>query len=58
MEAVTVNHFSISDLTTEEQQLLWSIQERKKQLILEIQELKRDIEDVTHELEGLDLVED
>ncbi|BFZ18128.1 hypothetical protein BsWGS_21168 [Bradybaena similaris] len=58
MEAASGNNFSLSDLTAEEQQLLWSIQERKKQLILEIQELKKEIEDVTNELEGLDLVED
>ncbi|XP_076458331.1 cytohesin-1-like isoform X1 [Babylonia areolata] len=53
MEAGSIG-FNIEDLTPEEQQLLHSIQEKKKQLLFEIQELRREIEDVTNELESMD----
>ncbi|RUS89724.1 hypothetical protein EGW08_002542 [Elysia chlorotica] len=56
METVqNTNSFNISDLTEEEQALLVTIQQTKQQLLLEIQELKREIEDVTNELVGMDM---
>ncbi|XP_076454326.1 cytohesin-3-like isoform X2 [Babylonia areolata] len=47
--------FSLDDLTEEEQELLHRIQEKKAQLVYEIQELKKEIEDITVELEGIDI---
>lgn len=49
------NNFNISDLTEEEQALLRTIQEKKQQLLFEIEELKKEIEDVTNELVGMDM---
>ncbi|KAK7112061.1 cytohesin-1-like isoform X2 [Littorina saxatilis] len=45
---------NLDDLTHDEQTLLRGIQEKKKQLLFEIEELKREIEDVTNELVTMD----
>lgn len=48
------NTFDLADLTPEEKELLASIRERKQQLLLEIQQLKDEIAEVTNEMEQID----
>lgn len=48
------NTFDLADLTSDEKDLLFSIRERKAQLLLEIQQLKDEIAEVTNEMEQID----
>lgn len=48
------NTFDLADLTPDEKKLLESIRDRKQQLLLEIQQLKDEIAEVTNEMEAMD----
>ncbi|XP_050394134.1 cytohesin-1 isoform X1 [Patella vulgata] len=50
--------FNVEELPSNDRTLLYSIRDKKRQLIDEIQELRREIEEVTSELEAMDIEDD